>query len=482
MLQLRPTQAATLDKVRAAWAAGATNVLVQAPCGFGKTELATAMLQATHENGKRGAFVCDRISLINQTSARFDKYGLPHGVIQSQHWRRRPYEQVQLCSIQTVQRRQWPKTDLLIVDEAHVLSRELRKKLEARDCRAIGLTATPFTNGLGQYFDALVNAATTNELIADGWLTPYRIFAPSQPDMDGVRVVKGEWDEKEAESRVLPIVGDCVAEYLRLGEDRKFIAFAVSVAHAEELQKQFMAAGVIAQLYTYKQNDSEREAAVEEFRKPDSYIRGLISIESLTRGFDVADVGVLILARPLRNSLAVHLQMIGRVLRTADGKNDALILDHAGNTVRFWDRQCEYMEHGATELDSGQKKEKKPKKKPEREPMTCPKCRHVHQPRPMCPACGYEYPRKSNVRHEVGDLAEVAGRESTPNERRDLYAQLLWIAKERGYATGWAAHKHHARTGQWPSRIQPEPIPPSPALLSWVRSQAIRYAKAKKAA
>jgi hypothetical protein len=69
--------------------------------------------------------------------------------------------------------------------------------------------------------------------------------------MDGVRVVKGEYDEKESESRALPIVGDCVAEYLKHGNDKKFICFAVSVAHAEEFghgldQASFLFADLVA--------------------------------------------------------------------------------------------------------------------------------------------------------------------------------------------------------------------------------------------
>src|SRR5687768_1004354 len=187
-LELRPLQLRTLDLVREAWKSGAANVLVQAPCGFGKTEVATAMLMATFQKMRRGLFLCDRISLINQTSERFDRYGLPHGVEQADHTRMDRSRRVQLCSVQTLTRRgHWPETDVLFVDEAHIMGSFVKRRLEEnkthRKYRVVGLTATPFTKGLAKYFDVLVNAATTNELIREGWLTPFRIFSASQPDM-----------------------------------------------------------------------------------------------------------------------------------------------------------------------------------------------------------------------------------------------------------------------------------------------------------
>ena len=455
--------------------------MVQAPCGFGKTELATAMLQAAYANSKRTAFICDRISLINQTADRFDKYGLSFGIQQAQHWRYRPWERIQLCSVQTLDRRSWPDVSLYMVDEAHVLHRSVIRELEKRERFALGLSATPLTRGLGKYFDFVVNAATTNQLIAEGWLSPYRIFAASEPDMDGVRIAKGEYDEEEAERRVLPIVGDCVVEYLKHGNQQKFIAFAVSVAHAEELQRQFMAAGIVVELYTYRQTDGERAAAVAEFRKPDSFIRGLISIEALTRGFDVADVGVLILARPLRSALAVHLQMIGRVLRTAEGKSEATILCHSGNCVRFWSEMNDFFENGASELDDGKRREKKKQEKKERKPMKCPQCHAVHAPAPACPVCGFIHPKFSNVIHEEGELKAIAkGPAASTDEKQDVYAQLRHIALERGYKEGWAAHKYKERFGVWPRGLQDIEKPPSQLLLNWIRSRQIAYAKAKR--
>jgi superfamily II DNA or RNA helicase len=482
-LELRPRQLAVVDAVSKAFAAD-KNILVVAPCGFGKTELATYFAMATKARGKSTSFIMDRISLVEQASERFDKYGLEHSISQAQNPRHRPWEKVHICSLQTVCRKGWLPVSLQIVDECHVLSTAMKARLQERGCYTIGLTATPFTKGLGKYFDCVINAATTNDLIREGLLVPFRVFAASEPDMTGAKVVAGEWAEKDVEARSLPIVGDAVAGYMEHGANKKFIAFASSVAHAEELQKQFLAAGVVSNLYTYRQSDDERAESVAEFRKPDSYIRGLISIESLTRGFDVADVEVLILARPLRKALAVHIQMLGRVLRTAieAGKTEAIVLDHSGNCMRFWSQVQDFFENGISELDDGKPKEVKAAKKADRKPVKCPSCFHVHDPLPACPACGKVYERGAEIQHVEGVLKEVKGGKAalTTEEKRDFYLQLRAIAVERGYKDGWAANKYKEKFGAWPESTDDAPRPAIAGVLRWVKSRNIAFAKGKQ--
>lgn len=485
MISLYDFQERAVEALRENIRQGVKNQVLSAPTGSGKTEMALHLISECHGKGKRAVFVCDRTQLIDQTSARMDRYGIPHGVIQAQHWRWRPWERVQVASAQTLARRKWPESDLIVVDEAHTFYQSTLRRIGARECVTIGLTATPFTRGMGQHYDRVVSVTTTRELIERQFLAPYEIYAASEPDMEGAKVVGGEWTDSEAERRSLPIVGDCVAEYLKHGRDRKFICFGVTIAHCEELRRQFLAAGVQASLYTAHTPNTERQELVTEFRSPDSYIRGLVSVAALAKGFDVEGVGVVILARPLRNGFSDHIQMIGRGLRKDPANPDKLctILDHAGNCVRFWDRMNAFFDEGAHELDDGRRKPKaKPEKKP-REPRKCPACKCVHAPRPTCPTCGFEYPRRSNVEQVDGTLVGIgsgagAGRE----ERRSVHAQLLWIARERGYASGWAAWSYKERFGSWPPRISPDPLPPTSGLLRWVRSRQIRHAKRRKSA
>ena len=481
-ITLYPFQVESVEALRANIRAGVKNQILSAPTGSGKTVLASYLLDECYAKGrKRAVFVCDRIPLVDQTSAMLDAYKIPHGVIQADHWRYRPWERIQVASAQTLARRQWPESDLIIIDEAHGLQATVLKRIAARNCVTIGLTATPFTKGLGQHYERVVSVTTTNRLIRDGHLADYKIFAASEPDMTGAKVVAGEWEEAEAARRAMPIVGDCVAEYLKHGGEKKFIAFGCTVAHCEEMQRQFMAAGVQCALYTYRTGDDERSRMVEEFRKPNSYIRGLISVSALAKGFDVSDVEVVILARPLRKSLTEHIQMLGRGLRSHPGKESCVVLDHAGNTLRFWSRMQDFFENGASELDDGRQKEKKKAKEKEKKPQKCPRCYRVHDPRPTCPHCGHVYPKRSGVSHVAGELVELgSGASATPDQRQAVYSQLLWIARERGYKPGYAAAKFKSRFGTFPNGLREVPAPPSPALLRWIRAEAIAYAKSKK--
>lgn len=328
-MELRPYQLDAVEQIREAIRAGIKNICLCAPTGSGKTIIAAFLVSESYKKTRRSAFVCDRVNLIDQTSATFDAESIPHGVMQAQHWRFKPWELVQVCSAQTLARRKWPEADLIIVDECHTVSQVVKDKIALRETITIGLTATPFTKGLGRLYDVLINVTTTNTLIADKFLSPYRIFAPSAPDMEGGKIVAGEWEEKETSKRAMAVVGDCVTEYLKLSNGKKFICSAVDVAHVEELARQFMAAGIMCAAYTYKVKDEERADIVAEFRKPDSYIRGLITVTAASKGFDAPDIGVVIMARPLRNSLAEHIQFFGRGLRIHPSKMECLVLDHS---------------------------------------------------------------------------------------------------------------------------------------------------------
>ena len=119
-LQLRPYQAGILDALRQGFAGGARSQILYAPTGAGKTEMAIELLRATKVKGNKAAMLLDRIVLCDQTSKRLEKYSIDHGVMQSGHWRWRPYENIQVCSAQTLEKRgSFPGLNLLIVDECH---------------------------------------------------------------------------------------------------------------------------------------------------------------------------------------------------------------------------------------------------------------------------------------------------------------------------------------------------------------------------
>jgi len=323
-IDLRDYQLEAVEAARQAVREGYKNILICAPTGSGKTVIASYLIDESRNKGKRANFVVDRKSLINQTDEIFDLYGIEHGVIQGDHPRFRPSLQVQLCSQQTLGKRRWPESNLDIIDECHTTSKVVDDRIMPRERITIGLTATPFPKGLGKRYDHIINVTTTNELIRRGFLAPFRIFSCVEPDMTGVKVVGGEFEEKETEKRALQVVGDVVAEYIKHGEGRKFICSAVNTAHVEALQQQFIAAGINVATYTYKDKDEDRTDTVNEFRKANSSIAGLITITAASKGFDLPAISCVIMARPLRKSLAEHIQFFGRGLRIADGKTDCI--------------------------------------------------------------------------------------------------------------------------------------------------------------
>lgn len=488
-VRLRDYQESAFDKARDAIRAGHRRILIVAPTGSGKTVLASALMELTRDKGNRASFVVDRLSLIGQTSETFDRYQLDHGVIQGYHPRWNPAHPLQLCSVQTLSRRRWPETQVDVFDEAHVLHQAHKKRLASEASIVIGLTATPFTRGLGKWFDAVINVTTTRELINQGWLSPYRIFSCSEPDMDGVPVKStGEWDDRESSKKALEVVGDVVAEYLKHGENRKFICSGVDTAHVEELQRQFLAAGIDAATYTYKDSEDDRDDVTREFRKPDSAIRGLITVTAASRGFDVPDVSCVIMARPLRKSLAEHIQLLGRGLRIADGKAACLVLDHSGNCARFFE-ECEtFFDLGADELDDGKKRDKaKPKKKPEAEPMKCPECRSLHSPRPKCPECGHVYPKREAVQHVPGTLKELIAGNHRAELSKQVWPMVCGYVRER--RDGEAARKqalaiYRQMTGAWPMTDfeSTAPVAPTREVRNRIKAQQIAFAKRRKAA
>lgn len=489
MLELRDYQLETVARIRELIRQGKKNILVVSPTGSGKTVIATHMVGETSRKGNRAVFVVDRLSLIEQTSRTFYAESIDHGVIQADHPQYKPWERVQVCSQQTLARRKWPEASVIFVDEAHTVTKTVQQRILPRDTVAIGLTATPFTKGLGRIYDAVVNVTTTNKLIADGHLANYRIFAPSEPDMTGVKVIAGEWEEKEAASRAMAVVGDCVAEYLKLGGGKKFICSAVNVDHVMELQRQFMAAGIVCATYTYKDLADDRADIVREFRKADSNIRGLITVTAASKGFDVPDIGVVIMARPLRKSLAEHIQFFGRGLRTADNKTECLVLDHSGNCKRFWEEWNDFFETGAVELDDGKKKKKEPKKaeKKEREMASCPQCAHVHLALPHCPACGFQYPPKPALQHVPGTLAELVASSNRAAMTSQLWPQVCSYARQKrddeAAARKMALALFKSMTGVWPTRdfSDTEAQPMTREVANKIKAMNIAYSRARRA-
>ena len=490
-LELRGYQEAILGKLRQAFIEGHRSVVLAAPTGAGKTEMAMALLSAAAENGKRAAMVLDRVVLCNQTSARLDSYGMDHGVMQAGHWRFRPGERIQVCSAQTLEKRgSMPGMKLLIVDECHNTRKQTVEFIKNHPgVYVVGLTATPFTKGLGKIYRAVVSAITTRELVELKMLAPLRVYIAKEIDMTGAKKVAGEWSSAEAEERGIKITGDVVSEWVKkthevFGGPRKTVVFAAGVKHAADLAQKFTDAGYNFLSLSYKDDDEFKAEAITEFSKPDSSIMGLIATDILTKGFDVPDVMIGVSARPFTKSLSSHVQQMGRVMRQAEGKDFALWLDHSGNYLRFAEDWEDIYANGITELDDGKEKAKKEPTEKEKEAAKCPRCNAFWPGRSdVCACCGFVRPQRNDVTEKAGELVEYnsAGKKLPGrDERQAFYSQLLGLAAERNYKPGWAFYKYEEKFGVQPKGLLREPMDAGDTVRRWVTSRNIRNAKARQ--
>ena len=433
----RPFQLDAHQQLRQGFKAGHKNQLIMAPTGAGKTYLGLRICNEAMQRGKRAVFLCDRTTLIDQTSEAADGYGLnEHGVIQANHWRRQPQQLLQIASAQTIAKREyWPQLDVLVVDEAHTQLKVWTKYAVESKAAVIGLSATPFSAGLGKIFTNLINATTMHELTQSGVLVPMRIFSCTKPDMRDAATAGGEWTDKAAEERGMEIVGDVVTEWLKFAENRKTIVFGATIKHCQELAQQFINQGVMAAVFTSETTKREREELLKDYRRPDSFIRVLISVEALAKGFDVPDVGCVCDARPLRKSLSTAIQMWGRGLRSSPstGKKDCYLLDFSGNIVRFAEDFTEVFFNGLESLDSGDKLDKKIRKDEEVELKGCPRCGHkpFHK---RCMACGFEKVSQSVSAALPGQMQEITigegkNKKVLANNAENLWHQLVAYAK-----------------------------------------------------
>lgn len=490
-LALRDYQEAILDKLRSAFIEGHRAVVLVAPTGAGKTEMAMALLSAAAERGNRAAMVLDRVVLCNQTSARLDSYGFSHGVLQAGHWRFRPHEHIQVCSAQTLEKRgSMPGMKVLIVDECHNTRKQTIEFIKNNPgVKVVGLTATPFTKGLGKTYTAVVSAITTRELVEKDMLVPLRVYIAKEIDMAGAKKVAGEWSSSEAEARGIQITGDVVSEWVKkthevFGGPRKTVVFAAGVKHAADLAQKFSEAGYNFVSLSYKDDDEFKAEAIKEFSKPDSSIVGLIATDILTKGFDVPDVMIGVSARPFSKSLSSHIQQMGRVMRKHPSKEFALWLDHSGNYLRFAGDWEDIYANGVNELDDGKEKPKKEPTEREKEAAKCPRCNAFWPGKAdTCACCGFVRPQRGNVTETPGELAEYnAAGKKLPGvqERQEFYSELCGIAVERGYKRGWAFHKYREKYGVDPKGLSDAPVDPSAKTMRWVRSRQIAWANSRK--
>ena len=352
------------------------------------------------------------------------------------------------------------------------------------DIKVIGLSATPFTKGLGNVYQNVVCKVTTEQLVKANVLVPLRVFIAKEIDMEGAKKVAGEWSQAESSKRGMQITGDVVTEWIKktheiFGKPRKTVVFASGVEHGADLAKKFAEQGYNFIAISYKDDDDFKRDVIEDFAKPDTIINGLIATDILTKGFDVPDVMIGVSARPFSKSLSSHIQQMGRVMRGLDGKEFGLWLDHSGNYLRFQEDWEEVFFNGVDKLDDTKEKTKKEKTAEEKEAAKCPACGSLWPSgSDTCSHCGHVRARKSMVESVPGEMEELT--QQSREEKQAFWSMCRYKVEKSGWQPGRAAHTYKDKFGVWPKGLSDVAAPPDLAFEKFVKAKLIRYLKGKK--
>jgi DNA repair protein RadD len=454
-MQLRTYQQRAIDDLRNAYRSGARAPLLVLATGGGKTCIFSAIAQSAAAKGNRVLILVHRRELIHQASSKLQWIGLQHGIIAAGV----PATDapVQIASVQTLARRlariDW-QPGLIIIDEAHHATAGQWARILDHwpNAYRLGVTATPCRLdgcGLRGTFDTMVLGPSVADLIGVGFLSPARIYAPPVvADLQSIRSRGGDYANDQAAAAMdrPTVTGDAIAHYQRLAAGQQAIAFCCNVKHAVSVCDAFKTAGIAAELLLGGTQD--RDQVVADFAAHRT--RVLVTVDVVSEGFDVPAASCAILLRPTQ-SLGLYLQQVGRVLRPAPGKDAAIILDHVGNVLRhgFPDDPRDWSLDDRMRCTRGT---------PAPSVRTCPECFAAFKPAPICPVCGAQcQPIKSRkIQQIAGELQELKrtakviefedrhARRSEVGRARTL-ADLLMVAKNRGYSPGWAYRIHQAR-------------------------------------
>lgn len=474
---LRPHQSKAIELIRQSLGKGYKRIVCQAATGFGKTLTAANIIEGALAKGNRVIFTAPAVSLINQTVEAFENEGIHDiGVMQANHPRTNAAAQVQVCSVQTLARRDIPEAALVIVDECHLRAKVIDRLMKERDdIFFIGLSATPWAKGMGLLWQDMVTPCTIMDLIENGYLSEFRAFAPDIPDMTGVPVSKGDYTEAGA-AEVMEgsaLMASVVETWLDKGENRPTLLFGVNCAHAQQLHEAFERAGVATAYVDAFTDVVERQLIERRFRSGE--IKIACSVRTLTTGVDWP-VSCIIDAAPTKSKM-LHVQKIGRGLRVNEGTEDLLILDHAGNSLRLG----LVTDIAQFDLDKTKPGEKQKAEGKEKLPKECANCAALHTGL-TCPFCGHERKPVAGVETVDGELIELTPKkvkEPTKEEKQAFYSRALWMADQRGYKTGWAANLYKGKFNVWPRCLHDGRLEPDQAFLNYEKSRRIAYAKRK---
>jgi DNA repair protein RadD len=404
-LALRPYQRAAVEALYDYFSASAGNPLVVMPTGTGKSLcIAGFTREAIAAYGDTRVLILTHVKeLIQQNFMTMLRAWpeAPAGIYSAGLSRRDIRAQILFAGIQSIHRHayQVQRCDLVLIDEAHLLGRgdsgmyrsflAQLNEINAGLLKVVGFTATPYRldsgllhEGKDRLFTDIAYEVPVLEMIQQGYLCP---VVPKQTttqlDVGGVGTRGGEFIAKDLEAAVDrdEVTRAAVAEIVQHGEGRgSWLVFCSGVAHARHVRDAIREHGISAETVTGDTPGPERDGILAAFKA--GRLRCVTNANVLTTGFDAPGTDLIALLRPTK-SVGLYVQMVGRGTRLAEGKDDCLVLDFAGNTAR----------HGPIDTVDGRKKE--PAGDGEAPIKVCPECQTInHASARRCVGCDHEFP------------------------------------------------------------------------------------------
>lgn len=317
------------------------SIILQLPTGGGKTICFSHIINRTIEHGLKCLILAHRVELIHQAVDKVEAItNEPVGIIKAGY--RPDYSRlVQVASVQSLTRRlqHCPDFDLIVVDEAHHATAKSYRSIlnHFPNARVLGVTATPCRldgTGFRDLFSRLITGVTTRQLIEMGSLSPYKYFASDRAmSLVGVKKKGGDYKPSDVEKAnpIGGLAGDIVKSYRDYMGGKQAVIFCVSVEYSIAIAAHFRAAEIKAAHLDGDSSSQERADTMERFKS--GKIQVLSNCGLFDEGLDIPGLDGVILARPTA-SLSRFLQMVGRTLRVAEGKENAIVIDLAGNYER----------------------------------------------------------------------------------------------------------------------------------------------------
>ena len=333
--------------------------------------------------------------IIEQDATKLSNYISKNIIgIYSAELKRREKRRICVASINSIYRRakEFTKYDYIIIDEAHMIPPDgegmYQTLLKHVDAPVVGLTATPFRLGHGyitdgHIFDKIVYDIDILYLIKEGYLSPVTSKQTDyQMDVTGVAEVAGDYNKYQLSKKIdkFTVTNKIVKELYKYRDLRKsWLIFAIDIEHAEHINQQLCDIG-IRSAAIHSKLDVDRGTLIELFRA--GLIQVLVSVETLTTGFDVPQVDMIVLMRPTQSAV-LHIQMIGRGMRIFPGKRNCLVLDFAGNTKRLGPINAPYIRPKGERRKKGDANIERAK--------TCPVCKELLPLGTRVCECGHEF-------------------------------------------------------------------------------------------